>query len=369
MAVNEDPSFGRGLEMTEGTSTAAPEEFAARLRGVCNSGMLALMIGIGHRTRLFDIMASLPPSTSSQIAEAAGLDERYVREWLGAMTTGRVVHHDPVTLTFVLPPEHAGSLTRAAGPDNLAVVAQWVGLLAQVEDKVVDCFYHGGGVAYEAFPERLWAVQAEASGVDYDADLVGATLPLVPGLVERLRQGIDVADVGCGSGHAINLMAQAFPNSRFAGLDFSAQALEAGRAEAARLGTTNASFVQQDAASLDGAERYDFITTFDAVHDQARPDLVLAGIARLLRPGGVYLCVDVAGSSILAENIDHPLGPFFYSASCLNCMTVSLATGGMGLGSMWGEQVTLRMLGEAGFGSVRVAHRNDWNIFYVAGKD
>ncbi len=355
--------------MTEGTGTGAPEDFAARLQGVCNSGMLALMIGIGHRTHLFDVMASLPPSTSSQIAEVAGLDERYVREWLGAMTTGRIVHHDPVALTFALPPEHAGSLTRAAGPDNLAVVAQWVGLLAQVEDKVVDCFYHGGGVPYGAFPDRLWAVQAEASRADFDADLLGATLPLVPGLVQRLQEGIDVADVGCGSGHAINLMAEAFPASRFVGLDSSAPALEAARAEAHRLGLINAGFAQQDAATLDGSERYDFITTFDAVHDQARPDLVLAGIARLLRPGGTYLCVDMSGSSVLAENTDHPLGPFLYGASCLNCMTVSLADGGMGLGTMWGEQVALRMLADAGFRSVHVAERNDWNYFYVASKD
>jgi SAM-dependent methyltransferase len=357
--------------MTEGTSTGVPEDFAAHLLGVFNSGMLTLMIGIGHRTHLFDVMATLPPSSSSEIAEAAGLDERYVREWLGAMTTGGIVNHDPASLTFVLPPEHAASLTRAAGSGNLAVMAQWVGLLAQVEDKVVDCFHHGGGVAYDAFPERLWAVQAEDSGVRYDADLIAVTLPLVPGLVERLPQGIDVADVGCGSGHAINLMAEAFPASHFVGLDSSVPGPAAARAETQRLGVTNATFVQQDAASLEGRERYDFITTFDAVHDQARPDLVLAGIARLLKPGGVYLCVDIAASSVLAENIDHPMGPFLYSASCLNCMTVSLAEGGMGLGSVWGEQLALQMLADAGFTSVEVAHvEGDFlNNYYIATKE
>jgi SAM-dependent methyltransferase len=354
--------------MTEGTSTGVPKDFAAHLRGVFNSGMLTLMIGIGHRTRLFDVMATLPPSSSSEIAEAAGLDGRYVREWLGAMTTGGIVHHDPTSLTFVLPPEHAASLTRTAGPDNLAVMAQWVGLLAQVEDKVVDCFHHGGGVPYDAFPKRLWAVQAEDSGVRYDADQIAVIVPLVPGLVERLQQGIDVADVGCGSGHAINLMAQTFPASHFVGLDSSVPGLAAARAETQRLGVTNAAFVQQDAASLEGSEQYDLITTFDAVHDQARPDLVLAGIARLLKPGGVYLCVDIAASSVLAENIDHPLGPFLYSASCLNCMTVSLAAGGMGLGSVWGEQLALQMLADAGFTSVEMAHvEGDFlNNYYIA---
>ncbi len=130
---------------------------------------------------------------------------------------------------------------------------------------------------------------------------------------------------------------------------------------------TNATFVQQDAASLEGSQRYDLITTFDAVHDQARPDLVLAGIARLLRPGGTYLCVDTAASSTLADNIDHPVGPFLYGFSCLQCMTVSLAEGGMGLGAMWGKELALGMLAKAGFTSVEVVHsEGDWDNLYVA---
>ena len=280
------------------------------LLGVLNSGMLSLMIGIGHRTGLFDTMAALPPSGSADIAEAAGLDERYVREWLGAMTTGRIVGHDPVALTFWLPPEHAASLTRAAGSGHLAVAAEYVGLVAQVEDQVVECFYRGGGVPYAAFPKRWVAHEAELSSLGLDPGLFETTLPLVPGLTERLQAGIDVADIGCGSGQHLNLMAGAYPASRFVGLDFFEPDLAAARAEASRLGLTNVSFVKQDAASLDGSERFDFITTFDAVHDQARPDLVLAGIARSLRPGGTYLCVDIRASSTLADNLDHPFAPF-----------------------------------------------------------
>ena len=129
---------------------------------------------------------------------------------------------------------------------------------------------------------------AEDSGAVHDATLIEVTLPLVTGLVERLRSGIDVADVGCGSGHAVNLMGAAFPASRFVGFDISDTGLGAATAEAHRRGLTNVRFVHKDAATLDGTERFDLITTFDAVHDQARPDLVLAGIAQSLRPGGVY---------------------------------------------------------------------------------
>jgi SAM-dependent methyltransferase len=265
------------------------------------------------------------------------------------MTTGRIIEHDGAAGSYSLPADHAAWLTRAAGMRNLATGMQYIGLMAQVEDQIVDCFRHGGGVPYSAFP-RFQAVMAEDSGAVQDATLIEITLPLVPGLVDRLRQGIDVADVGCGSGHAANLMAEAFPRSRFAGFDFS----DAGIA----------------AAWLGEIGRFDFITTFDAVHDQARPDLVLAGIAGALRPGGVYLCVDTSASSKLAENLDHPLGPFLYTVSCMHCMTVSLADGGMGLGTMWGEQTARKMLVEAGFTSIEAAHLDGdiVNTYIIASK-
>jgi 2-polyprenyl-3-methyl-5-hydroxy-6-metoxy-1,4-benzoquinol methylase len=261
------------------------EEFAKRLTGVLNDGALCLMLSIGHQTGLFDTMASLPASTSAQIAEAAGLDERYVREWLAAMTTGRIVDHDPNQLTFALPPERAAWLTTGAGPANMAVPAQYIGLLALVEDKIVDCFRAGGGVPYSAYP-KFQALMAQDSGAVHDAALIDVILPLVPGLVDELRAGIDVADIGCGSGHAVNLMATAYPASRFIGIDISDTGLAAGTAEAERRGLTNVRFQNQDAAGLSGSKQYNLITTFDAIHDQAHPDLVLTNIARLLRPSG-----------------------------------------------------------------------------------
>ena len=346
------------------------EEFAERMLRTMNEAALALMVSVGHRTGLFDAMAGMPAATSAEIASTAGLDERYVREWLAAMTTGRIVEHDGSAGTYSLPAAHAAWLTRAAGMQNLATGMQYIGLVATVEDQIVECFRHGGGVPYSAFP-RFQAVMAEDSGAVHDATLIDGTLPLVPGLVARLSDGIDVADVGCGSGHAINLMARAFPRSRFTGFDFSEAGIASARAEAAHRGLANARFEQRDAARLDETARFDFVTTFDAVHDQARPDLMLAGIAAALRPGGVYLCVDTSASSKLAENVSHPLATFLYTVSCMHCMTVSLADGGMGLGTMWGEQTARTMLGEAGFTSVE-AKRVDGDIvnaYIIASKD
>jgi SAM-dependent methyltransferase len=344
-------------------------EFAERMLRTMNEAALALMVSVGHRTGLFDVMATLPAATSAEIASRASLDERYVREWLAVMTTGRIVEHDGATGSYLLPADHAGWLTRSAGMQNLAIGMQYIGLMALVEDQIVDCFRRGGGVPYSAFP-RFQEVMAEDSGAVQDATLVEVTLPLVPGLIDRLRQGIDVADVGCGSGHAVNLMAEAFPRSQFTGFDLSHAGIAAARLESERKGIANARFDKRDAAQLREIGQFDFITTFDAVHDQARPDLVLAGIATALRPGGVYLCVETSASSNLTENLDHPLGPFLYTVSCMHCMTVSLADGGMGLGTMWGEQVARKMLSEAGFTSIETAHLHGdiVNTYIIASK-
>src|SRR5688572_23922444 len=122
---------------------AKAEAFAGKMVGVMNSAALALMTSVGHRTRLFDVMATLPPATPGHIARAAGLNERYVREWLGAMATGGIVEHDPDGNTYDLPPEHAAFLTRAARPNNLAVATQFISVLGSVEDHVVEAFRHG----------------------------------------------------------------------------------------------------------------------------------------------------------------------------------------------------------------------------------
>ena len=325
------------------------QEFAERMLGVLNEGALALMCSIGHRTGLFDALAKLPPSTSAGIAEAANLNERYVREWLGAMVVGGIVEHDPRHMTYSLPAEHAAFLTRAATPDNVAVTAQFIPLLGSVEDGIVECFREGGGVSYSAYP-RFHEVMAEDSGQTVVAALFDHILPLVPGLGKRLETGMDVLDVGCGSGRALNLMAREFPNSRFTGYDFSEEGIT--RARAGADGLSNVRFEVKDAAKLDEAASYDLITTFDAVHDQADPAAVLAGICRALRPDGVYLMQDIAGSSYVQNNMDHPIGPLLYTISTMHCTTVSLAQGGAGLGTMWGEEKARKMLADAGFTNV-----------------
>jgi ubiquinone/menaquinone biosynthesis C-methylase UbiE len=345
--------------------------FMDRMRDILNTGMAATMIGIGHRVGLFDAMATFrgAGATSHEIAHAGGLDERYVREWLNTMTTAGIVDYDGKTDTYLLPLEHAAVTTRAAGMANMASYAQYISLCASVEDELVECFRHGGGVPYDSY-DRFHEVMAESSGMRFDALLVGAMLPMVPGIVDRLREGIHVADVGCGQGHAVNVMAKAFPSSTFVGIDFSERALAIGRAEAEEWGLTNATFHTVDAADLDGDETFDFITTFDAVHDQARPRDMVAGIHRSLKPGGFWLCADIRASSHVGENLDHPMGTFMYAMSCQHCMTVSLAYDGEGLGAMWGVQQAKQLFGDVGFVDIAVKSLDydPTNNYYVCRK-
>lgn len=347
---------------------AKQEAFAGRMVQILNDACLGFMTSVGHRTGLFDTMAGLAPSTSEEIARACGLQERYVREWLGAVVTGGIVEYDPSTATYVLPPEHAASLVRAAGPDNLAGFSQYLALMGTVEDQVVEVFRRGGGVPYSAYP-RFQDLQAEETARVYEAALVDAIVPLVPDLPERLRAGIDVVDVGTGQGHAVNVLARAFPASRFTGIDISETGIAAARAEAAEQGLANAGFRLADSAELTGD--YDLVTAFDVIHDLARPAPTLAAIAAALRPDGVFLMGDIAASSRLEENLDALFGPTLYTISTFYCMTVSLSEGGAGLGTVWGEQTARRMLAEAGFRSVetRSVEGDVLNVYYLARLD
>lgn len=339
--------------MTQTFDATKAEAFAERLLNTLNSGALTLMTSIGHRTELFDTMAELPPATSQEIADAAGLNERYVREWLGAMVTGGFVEYDPIAQTYELPAEHAAFLTRAAASNNLALFAQFPPMLALVEDQIIDCFYKGGGVPYSAF-KRFHSVMAEATDQVTVAPLLDRVLPLIPGLTEALQNGIDVLDLGCGSGRVLNTLAATFPQSRFTGYDFSSETIATANAEAQRLKLSNVQFQIQDAATIEEYDRYDLITTFDAIHDQAKPDRVLQNIYRSLRPDGIYLMQEIRAATNVESNLQHPLAPYFYTVSCMHCMTVSLAYGGMGLGAMWGQETALRMLAEAGFKRVEI---------------
>lgn len=360
------------MTSTVETPTFDPERAAAfgqQAFAMLNDGFVAIGLSIGHQTGLFETLATLPPSTSEEIAEAAGLDERYVREWLAAMTAGGITEYEPSSGRYSLPPEHAASLTRAAGVGNLAHLAQMLTFLAPVEPQVVEAFRAGGGVSYEHYP-RLARLMRENSALVLDAALLDTVLPLVPGLRGTLERGASLADIGCGAGHAVNILARAFPASTFTGYDISVEALAIARAEAAEWGLDNAHFVERDISELEARERFDAITALDVIHDQAWPRKVLSAAFRALKPGGFFLMSEMAASSKLAENLEDPKAAAGYTISYLHCMTVSLAQGGEGLGMMWGKERALELLREAGFEAVEVTQiqQNPFSNYFICEK-
>ena len=328
------------------------QDFGRKLFGHYTSGVLTLLVDIGHRTGLFEAVAK-GAGTSEEIASRAGLSERYVREWLAGMATGGIVEYDATSRTFTLPPEHAACLTGKSSR-NLAAGSQMLPMLSKRLTRVVESFHAGGGVSYTEYRPDFTEAMDASWRLLYDGLLIRGFLPAAKGLPERLQGGIRVADIGCGTGHAVNLMAREYPASTFSGYDLGEDAIAHARAEASEMGLGNARFEILDATCLPSEPKFDLITTFDAIHDQRDPAAALGRIAGALAPDGVYFMVEPKASSNLEDNIGNPFAPYIYGMSVMHCMTVSLAEGGAGLGTAWGQQTARRMLADAGFASIEV---------------
>lgn len=361
-------------DRAEEFNTDRAEAFGNRLDDLLNQMGLALMLGIGRQTGLLDTLARLPPSTSDAVAEAAGLDERYVREWLSCLAAAEVLTYAPEGQAFALPAEHAVWLARSpteflpdkATPD-LELLAEAFASLIDVQPQVAACFRTGGGVPYSAYA-RFHRVMAQERNAFFDNILLSALVPLLPGWGQALEDGVQVADYGCGSGHVLLLLAQRYPRSDFTGYDISPPDIERARMSAGEKGLTNVRFSLADVAGLAAAAEYDYGLAFDSIHDLAQPEKGLRAIARSLKPGGALLMQEFAAASTLEENLDHPLGPWLYAQSVMYCMTVSLSQGGAGLGCMWGKERALEMLADAGFADVNVkrTEADPYSDYFVA---
>ncbi|HEU4428283.1 MAG TPA: class I SAM-dependent methyltransferase [Myxococcota bacterium] len=341
--------------------------FALRMREILDGGALALLVSIGHRTGLFDTLAAMAPAHSRAIARESGLDERYVREWLSAMVAGGVVRFDEARGLYRLPAEHAASLTRRAGPENLAVPSQWLALLGGVEDELVDCFASGGGVPASCY-RRFRKVMAEDSGQRVTSLLLSDVLPLAPGLAAALEKGCAALDVGCGIGRTLCELAQRFPRSRFVGLDLSVDAIAEAKRGAAERRLENVRFEVRDAAELRGPAQFDFASAFGVIHRQPEPERVLASVAAALRPGGLFLMQEEASTGSPVRDAKRPLAAFSYALSCLQSLATSRAAGGAGLGAMWGAREARGALAAAGFHRIeekRIA-RDPRSMYFVA---
>ncbi|KAJ3056196.1 hypothetical protein HK097_007802 [Rhizophlyctis rosea] len=341
------------------------EGAAAHLSSILNFGGQAVLLSIGYRLGLFKIVLNHGSATSEGIANVVGYNERYVREWLNGLVASQIVLYNPATKEYKINPPYIPLI------DVFAPEAQFITLAAQTEDKIVRCFKEGGGVSYGQFGQRFHDVMCDVSTATLLPSIIPEILPAAGEEVMKwLHDGIGVLEIGCGAGRATKLLAKHFPKSHFTGIDICPEAIEMARKDLATEKIENITYTLADNSTLSTTPKYPLILVFDAIHDQAHPTKSLSLIHDLLTPNGVFLMQDINGNTSPEQNVSHPVGSFLYAISLTHCMTVSLADGGEGLGTMWGRQMARNMLEKAGFGEVREVERKGdvVNMLYVCRK-
>lgn len=350
--------------MTVTFQAETTEEFAGRLGQAFNNASMVALVDLGHRTNLFATAAALSQFSARELADAAGLAERPVREWLGGLVCAGVfdlADPTPGAERFALSAERAVMLT-GDGPMNFARMAGVLPTLGSVIPDIADAFASGDGVAPRRYGAAMAAQTDAITAPTFEHVLGPVIIPMVEGLAERLASGARVADIGCGVGRAVRTLAATYPSSTFVGLDLGASEIETATALANEQGLGNARFVQHDASRIEELGPFDIVTAFDVVHDLGAQAEVLSALRRSLAPGGVLVVLEPNAANSLDENRSHPFGVFGYAMSTLYCLQVSLATGGTGVGTMWGEGAIRAALHDVGF-EVEPTHAIPGDLF------
>ncbi len=338
--------------------------FTEKLRSIFTGSVMTNLIDIGYQVGLFEA-SKAGPATSAELAERAGLHERYVREWLGAMVTSGIYDYDPASREYSLPEDHAECLTGNTSK-NFCPTSRILNHFGTHLPKLIHSFREGGGVPYEDFRPEFTSCMDDSWRRIYDEKLIDGFIAAVDGAAPLLEKGIRVLDIGCGTGHAGNVLAAEYPQSTFFGYDFADDAIEQAMAEAEQMKLTNSHFKCRDVTKLPENESFDLILAFDAVHDQRDPAAVLKSVHDALAPDGTFLMIDFKFHTEVHENIGNPMAALYYGTSLMHCTTVSLAAGGPGLGAVWGVELATKMLHEAGFAEVTVVDApRPQNCIYV----
>ncbi len=324
------------------------KKFSAQVSNDVGAAMMGALSYLGDRLGIFRAVAQAGPVTSAELAEHTGLNERYLREWLSAMAAAGYVNYDAATRKFSMLPEHAMVLANEESPFFVGGFLQMVIPNVSVTPKLKEAFKTGRGVPQSDYPPETWEAMERSSAGMYRNQLGRKWLPTMPQVVSALGDGGSALDVGCGSGRAAIAIASAFPKAKVFGYDAHPESIERARANARAAGRADRiTFDVVDCTRLPAA-RFDFISTFDVVHDSVDPVGLLKSIRGALKRDGTYLMVEVNVSSKLEDNLN-PMGRMMYSISTLYCMTVSLAHGGAGIGACMGEPRARELASEAGF--------------------
>jgi 2-polyprenyl-3-methyl-5-hydroxy-6-metoxy-1,4-benzoquinol methylase len=338
--------------------------FLGKAIGDLGASVSAVLMLIGDELGLYTALAGQRLS-AEQLAQKTGTNARYIREWLANQAAGGYVEYDEADNTYYLTAEQELCLADPKGPVDLVGAYQIVQDLFYVRDRAVENFRSGSGMEWGEHHRCLFYGTERFFRGGYNANLVTSWLPALDGVIEKLAAGGKAADVGCGHGASTILMAQAFPDSQFVGIDYHGESIETARERAAKAGVDNASFELADATSYRGDD-YDLIAFFDCLHDMADPSGAARHARQALKPDGHCLLVEPFAGDSVAENLN-PVGRLYYGASSLICVPVSLARHGPALGAQAGERRLRKvMVDDGGFTRFRRATQTPFNLVFEA---
>lgn len=350
--------------MTEQNSLPVPAEIEAAVGrtltdlGAAFSGVL---VNIGRRLGLYKAMAEIGTCAPEQLAEATGVRERYVREWLNNQAAGGYVRYEPESRKYTLPAAQALVLAVEDSPVYMAPAFEVAASFWLDEERILETFRSGEGLGWHEHNERLFHGTEMFFRTGYRTHLVADWLPALDGMVERLHAGARVADVGCGHGASTIVMARAFPKSQFVGVDYHAGSIATARERALEAGVGNVRFEVATAKDYGGRD-FDLVCFMDCLHDLGDPMGALVHARDALKPDGKVMLVEPYAGDAVEENLN-PLGRLFYAASAMACTPNSLSQDvGLALGAQAGEESLRRVARQAGFRDLRLATRTPVNL-------
>jgi 2-polyprenyl-3-methyl-5-hydroxy-6-metoxy-1,4-benzoquinol methylase len=340
---------------------AKVQEFVGKAMADLGGALTAAQVVIGDKLGLYRAMAGAGPMTPAELARRTQTNERSIREWLAAQAASGYLTYDAKGGSYTLPDEHAAALADEDSP--ACVLGGFQGMSAAIRStaKVAQAFRTGAGVGWHEHDPELFVGTERFFRPGYNANLVGSWIPALEGMVAKLEQGAEVADVGCGHGASTIIMAKAFPRSKFTGFDYHPPSIEAAQQRAESSGIADrVRFQIAPAKSYPGS--YDLVTFFDCLHDMGDPVGAARHVRSSLKPGGTWMLVEPFAHDRTEDNLN-PVGRVFYGASTLVCTQASLAQEvGLALGAQAGEARLRAVLTEAGFGHVRRAAETPFNI-------
>ena len=340
--------------MVEALDSEKMREQLLHIAGMMTGAHVATLIILGIRLGLYHALAGAGPVTSDELAQRTGLHERWLREWLQGQVAGGVLDYQGEG-RYELSPETAILLADEDGMAYLGHNFDALPHLMALIDPLQDSFRTGIGLSWSDRDAETVVSTERVFRNWYQQALVPVALPAIDGVTAMLDAGGKAADVGCGTGIALIEMAKAYPASSFHGYDISQNALDRAEQNKSEAGVENLTFHNIDGDPMPGDGSFDFITTFDCLHDMTRPAEAVAAIRAAIKPDGVWLIADINSAPTFEENLPNPLAPMFYALSVLSCMSSGLSEpGGAGLGTVGLPEPKMRELVQgAGFTQFR----------------